>query len=113
MLNLSESLRGNFLVLSIDGRLDIMNYEILEDKLNEIFDEQKIFHLVMECEKLTFISSAGLRLFVMALKKVASNGGKLAVSGLNETNKKIFDLSGYTKAFDLFPDLDSALTATK
>lgn len=111
MLTLTESYQNNFLVLSIDGRLDIMNYEALEEKLNEIFDMHKIFNLVLNCEKLTFISSAGLRLFVMALKKTSAGGGKLAVCALNDTNKKIFDLSGYTKAFDIFPDVASAFTS--
>lgn len=111
MLNLSESYQNNFFVLSIEGRLDIMNYEALEEKLNEIFDMHKIFDLVLNCEKLSFISSAGLRLFVMALKKTSAGGGKLAVCGLNETNKKIFDLAGYTKAFDTFPDVASAVSS--
>lgn len=113
MLKIDETTYMNFTILSIDGRLDIVNYDALDNKLSEIFDEKKIFHLILDCEKLTFISSAGLRLFVMALKKTSAGGGKLAVCALNETNRKIFDLSGYTKAFDLFPDLLSATSAIK
>ncbi|GAB1348972.1 anti-sigma factor antagonist [Ignavibacteriales bacterium] len=88
------------LELELDGRLDITYQEILENAVTEAFDENPE-EVVINCSKLTFISSAGLRVFMKAHKLSATSGTKLYISNLNETTRKIFDITGYLSIFNL------------
>ena len=101
----------NYTVVSLEGRLDIMSGESLQKKLDELVDEQKVYQMIIDCEKLSFISSAGLRLFMITLKKLNKLNGKLAFCSFNLNNRKIFDITGYDKFFAIYDNLNDALDA--
>ncbi len=86
--------------LQLEGRLDITFQESLEEAITAAFDEAPK-KIVVNCEGLTFISSAGLRVFMKAHKLSASTGVELYIAKLNETTKKIFDITGYLAIFNL------------
>lgn len=86
--------------LLLDGRLDITFQETLETEITAAFNENPK-KIVVNCEGLTFISSAGLRVFMKAHKLSASTGVELYIAKLNETTKKIFDITGYLAIFNL------------
>ncbi len=52
--------------------------------------------LVVNFEKLDYISSAGLRILLAAAKQLKGNSGELRICSLNETVKEVFDISGFT-----------------
>ncbi|MBK7867255.1 MAG: STAS domain-containing protein [Ignavibacteriales bacterium] len=84
----------------LSGRLDITWQEPLEKTVEEVFDENPK-KVILNCEELTFISSAGLRVFMKAHKLSATTGIELYIAKLNETTKKIFDITGYLSIFNL------------
>ncbi|MBN8546016.1 MAG: STAS domain-containing protein [Ignavibacteria bacterium] len=88
------------LELELDGRLDITFQEVLENAVTDAFAE-KPEKVIINCAKLTFISSAGLRVFMKAHKLSATSGTQLFISNLNETTRKIFDITGYLSIFNL------------
>jgi anti-anti-sigma factor len=63
--------------------------------------EESPSKIILNCQKLTFISSAGLRVFMKAHKLSSTSGVELQISKLNETTKKIFDITGYLSIFNL------------
>ena len=98
-------------VISLEGRLDILSGESLQKTFDELIDEKKLVNLIIDCEKLSFISSAGLRLFMIVLKKLNKINGRLAFCSFNLNNRKIFDITGYDKFFCIFDNLDESLKA--
>ncbi|KAB2909759.1 MAG: STAS domain-containing protein [Ignavibacteriales bacterium] len=86
--------------LILDGRLDITYQEGLENAVTKAFDENPA-KIILNCKDLTFISSAGLRVFMKAHKLSVTSGIELIVAHLNETTKKIFDITGYLSIFNL------------
>ena len=88
------------LELELDGRLDITFQEVLENAVTNAFAENPE-KVIINCKKLTFISSAGLRVFMKAHKLSATSGTQLFISNLNETTRKIFDITGYLSIFNL------------
>ena len=101
----------NVTVVELDGRLDILSGENLQQKLDEIVDEQKKYTILIDCNKLSFISSAGLRLFMIVSKKLTRLGGKIAFSAFNDSNKKIFEITGYNKFFSIYADAEEGTKA--
>ncbi len=96
-------------VVHLDGRLDILSGENLQKTIDELIEDQKKYQILVDCEKLSFISSAGLRLFMIALKKLNKLGGRLAFSAFNGNNKKIFEITGYNKFFSIFSSVEEGV----
>jgi len=109
-VTISEDKQNSVFILGLSGRLDIMNCEMVENKFTEIIDEKKELQLLVDCTLLTFVSSAGLRLFIIALKKLNAKGGKMAFCSLDATTMKIFSISGYDKWFKIYKSKDEALS---
>ena len=64
--------------------------------------------LVIDFAKVAYIDSTGLGALVAALKGTRENGGSIAVVCTNPQIRRIFDITGLVKVFDMFEDLESA-----
>ena len=106
-MNITEKNENDILILEIDGRLDTSNYGILEKKLGELFDAN-IRNILLNLEKMDYVSSSGLRVFLMYLKKLKANQGRLMFSNIQENVKEIFDIAGFTSIFEIYDDYSDA-----
>jgi anti-anti-sigma factor len=67
--------------------------------------------LVLDCSRLEYISSAGLRVLVLARKQAKAQGGTLVVAELQPIVKEIFEISRFTLVFDVFASVRDALAS--
>ena len=56
---------------------------------------------MLDCQKLEYISSSGLRVFLKLKKFVDAKGGQVALSTLQPTVKEVFDMTGFAKMFQM------------
>ena len=94
-------------LLSISGRLDASNAKDFENQIIQLVEEGETA-FVSDFEKLEYISSAGLRAFLLLEKKLTGNG-HIYLCNLNEYVAEVFEISGFLSIFKTFPDLESAL----
>jgi anti-sigma B factor antagonist len=80
--------------LALSGRLDSVTQSELKQELEKVF-EMKITSLTLELSELEYLSSAGLRVFLFARKKVSEMGGKMKLVGANESINEILQITGY------------------
>ncbi|MFZ4547214.1 MAG: STAS domain-containing protein [Bacteroidales bacterium] len=102
-----ESKIGNFLVLDLSGRLDTSNYGELEKNLLEVIERGEK-NIVINCSDLHYISSSGLRVFLMALKKITGAGGRFSLCSLQDNIREIFEIAGFNTIFSIFDTVDEA-----
>jgi anti-anti-sigma factor len=107
-MEINELKTENCVVVSIAGRLDTTNYTILDKKLMDMIDDHQA-RILVECSGMDYISSSGLRILLMALKKTNAVKGKFALCSLQENIHEIFEISGFTSIFDIFPSREEAL----
>ena len=83
------------LKLEMTGRLDTTTAPQLE----EVFCKHSadIKHLIMDCSNLEYMSSAGLRVVLIAHKTMIGQGGTMVVCGVNAEIKEVFDITGFSK----------------
>ena len=110
-MEIKESKTDGVTVLALSGRLDTLNYGVLEKKLQSLFDDQRI-RIVLDCKDLDYVSSSGLRILLMYLKKANGTGGKLTLSRLSRNIREIFDISGFTSIFDIYDNTEDAVRNT-
>jgi anti-sigma B factor antagonist len=106
-MEVKENRKGSFLVLDLAGRLDTSNYRNLEEILLVLIDRGEK-DIVINCSDMNYISSSGLRIFLMALKKITASGGKLYLCNLQVNIQEIFDIAGFTSHFKIFNSLEEA-----
>lgn len=87
---------GGILITRAEGRVDGTNAREFEEALHAAIGEEDRL-LIMDLQDLSYISSAGLRAFLMIAKKLQSRGGKLVVCSLTETINEVFEISGFSR----------------
>ncbi|MDE7161236.1 MAG: STAS domain-containing protein [Anaeroplasmataceae bacterium] len=86
------------LFLSIKGRVDTLTAPILEKSLQK---EWTTKNLLIDLKDLEYVSSAGLRVFLAALKKAKSQNGALKLFNINDSVMEVFEITGFKKLFQL------------
>ncbi|MBX9963130.1 MAG: STAS domain-containing protein [Burkholderiales bacterium] len=68
-------------------------------------------HLVLDLSALRYVSSAGLRCFMLAAKQAKAQGGEVVIAGMQAVVREIFEISRFTLLFKVFDDVSAALEA--
>jgi len=85
-------------VMSLSGRLDVTTSPILEERLLPVI-EGAGSKIILDCSELTYVSSAGLRVFITSQRRLAEHGGGLAFSALSKPVLDLFRLAGLEPLF--------------
>jgi anti-anti-sigma factor len=65
--------------------------------------------VIIDCAGLEYISSAGLRVFLLAARSAQRAGLAFAVCSLHQPVREVFDLSGFSRVMTVHPDRATAL----
>ncbi|MFO7446016.1 MAG: STAS domain-containing protein [Ignavibacteriaceae bacterium] len=93
--------KGNYTLIRPEGKLDSATSPVLEEKILTLINEEKR-RLLIDFEKLDYISSAGLRVLLIAAKKSKSINGELRLSSMNSQIKDVFNISGFSSLFKIY-----------
>jgi len=85
----------NKTILILSGKLDSSTANSLEEELERVLLNGKINHLEIDMEKLSYLSSAGLRVLLAVQKKMNSLEGDLVITHVNETIHSVFEITGF------------------
>lgn len=94
-MKISSEKKGNIMFLAVDGNLDFNTHKDLETFLEEVLDEGEK-NLIFDLSSLQYLSSCGLRVFLLYLRKVKTLGGKMVLFGLSELVFEIFSVTGFS-----------------
>ena len=94
MLNIQKTKEDDCILYQLEGRLDTVTAPELETALQESLDETA--NLVLDFEKLDYISSAGLRV-LLAAQKIINTQGTMKVIHVNDTIMEIFEVTGFNE----------------
>lgn len=83
----------NPILIALNGRLDALNAYSFEKSIDEILNK-RIDHLVFDLEKLEYISSAGIRIFLLLIQKLDTSHKRIAILNPCEMVKEVFEISG-------------------
>ncbi len=94
MLEITKKENGSETELFLSGRLDTLTAPQLDAAVKEISPDAK--RLVMDLTDLEYVSSAGLRVIIMA-QRMMSKQGKLILRGCREEIMEIFRMTGFAQ----------------
>jgi anti-sigma B factor antagonist len=99
---------GGAVVLALDGFLDAHTAPEFE---NAISREAEAGHLrlVADCRKLSYISSAGLGVFMSFIEEIREKGGDIKLSGIEPKVYQVFEVLGFNELFDIVDNTEAAV----
>lgn len=89
-------------LVEINGRIDSTNATRLGDALNEQIDAGR-HQVVVDLAQVEYMSSAGLRELVSAVKKLRNLNGDLRIASPSPRVKEVLDIAGLDAIFQVFP----------
>jgi anti-sigma B factor antagonist len=106
--SIHKSLEQGLSVLALAGYLDAHTAPEFEKAVETEFEAGRV-KLVVECSRLTYISSAGLGVFMSFIEEIRSAGGDIKICALDPKVFQVFDILGFSALFDILPDLPAAV----
>lgn len=110
MLDMQAESEGDVLVLLPSGKIDGATAKAYEEDLIARIDNGQV-KILMSCESVEYISSAGLRVLLMASRRAGDAAGKLVLCAVREPVLDVFKYSGFAEIIPIHDDRDTALEA--
>ncbi len=104
---LQTSTNNDLSVISVEGFLDAHTAPEFESALQSEIDAGRT-RIIVDCEKLTYISSAGLGVFMGFIEEVREQEGDIKICGLTPKVRQVFEMLGFESVYDLCPDVADA-----
>jgi anti-sigma B factor antagonist len=106
--SITRSAEGALVVLALEGFLDAHTAPEFEKAVQSEIDGGHR-QLIVDCGKLTYISSAGLGVFMGFIEELREEGGDIKICGLTPKVEQVFDILGFHALYDIVPDVPAAV----
>ncbi len=107
-LSVQMAIKKNRLVIRLDGELDQSNVDMLKKKVCNIIKKYSVINLVFNFENLSFMDSTGIGFIIGRYTEIKRKGGSIVICSMNNTIKKVFNISGLKRICNLAVDEESA-----
>jgi anti-sigma B factor antagonist len=91
---------GNQLIAFFDGRLDTAAAISAAEAVKPLLEAEGK-EIILDCTKLEYISSSGLRIFLSIRKEAAAHGSKVIVRSISADIRQIFVMTGFISLFEI------------
>ncbi len=109
-MHIQEEKQGEIFILTISDHLDTASSTVLESRLLGSIDQGER-RVLVDCAPLDYVNSAGLKVFLLAAKKLEALGGRLILCGLTPSVLMIFEMIGFTRIMKILPSRADGLRA--
>ena len=107
-MEITERKAGNVCVVGVAGRLDSGTAESFGQRLHHLIDGGER-SLVVDGATLEYVSSAGLRVLLVAAKRLKAANGRIVLSSLKPHILEVFEIAGFTSVFPIYGNAEQAV----
>ena len=111
-MKVSAQDHGHISVLTLSGEFTTEDV----DQFQRILAERAgagALHILLDCEHLEFVDSAGLEAWILARDEISSGGGQFRVFALDENVAKILEITRINKAIEVHQTIESAVRSVR
>lgn len=102
--------RDGIAIITLEGYVDAHTAPQFENAVQAELDAGRV-RIVVDCSQLTYISSAGLGVFMSFVEEVRELDGDIKICGLVPKVRQTFEILGFPDLFEMTDDLGSALAS--
>jgi anti-sigma B factor antagonist len=111
-MDITQERDGDVVVVRLSGRLDSSAAPGAEEQLTAAVSGEAP-RVAIDMSQLSYVSSAGLRVLLVAAKKVQQQKGKLALGGLADNVREVFAATGFDTIITIAADAAAAVAAVR
>ncbi len=97
-MTITKTMENNKAIVAVEGWLDTNSSPELGREIEALSD---IESLILDFDKLEYIASAGLRIVILAYKKLKSMNGEFSIINVSSEVMDVFKLTGFDQNFDI------------
>jgi anti-anti-sigma factor len=86
---------GEIFVVELEGRMDTNTSPEFQKEIEAYYSKQG-FNMILDFDKLDFVSSAGLRVLLLIQKKSKALSGSLVIKNVKPEIQEVFDMTGFS-----------------
>ena len=110
-MEINKTTIDQVIVFEVSGRIDANTAKDFENALTQSIEEGAT-KMIVDLTNADYISSSGLRVFLLIAKKLDKNG-YIYLCSLQPQVSQIFNISGFNNIFSIFENKDAALDNAK
>ena len=107
-MKIVNTVHDDIMQISLEGHPDAVTSVEADSEITRIIEAGQI-KLLIDLSELTYISSAGLRVLLVAAKQLQQKAGKIVLCSMTPGVKEVFEISGFSSIFKIFPSVDDAM----
>lgn len=109
-MNFSQDEQAGIVIIRYEGRLDATSSPQLETAMNSLVDKKQN-HIVIDFNKVDYLSSAGMRLLLSMTKRLKSESGKLVLFAVHDDVMEIIRMAGFEQILNICDSEQDAMGA--
>jgi len=107
-MDINETRQQQVTIFSLAGRLDSNSSPEFDKRIVQAMENGSRY-IVLDCQKLDYITSAGLRVVVKTAKKLKPEQGKIILCAMADYVKEVFEIAGFDSFLPILPTLEDGL----
>lgn len=107
-MEIEVSREEDIVIVKVSGKLDALSGPNYERQVRALIDTTAN-RLVIDCDRLIYVSSAGLRALLNITKPVLARGGRMVYCGLQDAVQEVFEMTGLLSVFTVCASLPEAV----
>lgn len=114
-LSVEEARHGSLVVVSVKGRVDHHSANDFQAAVAPALARCATGGdaLVIDLAGMDYISSAGLRVFMIMARECKARQGRIVLAAMQPLVREIFDISKFTLLFEIHASVEAALAALR
>ena len=98
-MQVNKTTVGTTLLIELVGRLDTASAAGVQAEIEALLKDD-VKELVIDCERMDYLASSGLRILLQLHKRMMDHG-KMTIINVNEYVKEIFDMTGFSDVLNI------------
>jgi anti-sigma B factor antagonist len=107
-MDISEDRKADAVILALSGKLDATTAKTFEDRILGVINSGTQ-RLVVDLSQLDYVSSSGLRVFILAAKRLQTVGGRIVLCSMKDHVRQVFDLAGFSSMLSIYGSREEAI----
>jgi anti-anti-sigma factor len=107
-MDISEQRQADVVILALSGKLDATTAKTFEERIIGAINSGTQ-RLVVDLSQLDYVSSSGLRVFLLAAKRLQTANGKIVLCSMQDHVRQVFDLAGLSSLLYIYASRDEAV----
>ena len=107
-MDISEDRKADAVILALSGKLDATTAKTFEDRILGVINSGTQ-RLVVDLSQLDYVSSSGLRVFIIDAKRLQTVDGKIVLCSMKDHVRQVFDLAGFSSMLSIYGSREEAI----